>query len=388
MAIVYLFTLIDSGEGQVGLDIAEWRKVAVAEPGAWGVTVWGVTALNSIETLYLHMSAMLTSNIWLIFATLGALIYGIFIDRRQLPAKILFAGILLACYIAVIPIGIRVDFRTAVPTATGVAALLFLANFSEIGWKGISIRVTLLLFSVGWALQTIDDKLHGSAVTGAWVDALVRVAPLDPSLYKRVILLNSPRSVIGAATRTIEEKLNLPYRNSIQDYKTWASTALASGFRNVALCDGGPDSFRLSLCGVAELLCESRNGEETGDTEPYGLYDLRCVFDGNLVVAIDRRFSSDSNRREVRAAIEGIIDRSRLVAKANFDIYVKGRRLYYVKDPCTRADIGASFFLHIYSRDLSDLAEGRIQYGFDNLDHKGGRGCIHGRRLRIGGSAS
>ncbi len=363
MAIVYLWTLIDSGEGQIGLDIAEWRKVAGAEPGAWGITAW-----NSVESLYLHMSAMLASNIWLIFAALGALIPGMLVDRRHLPAKILFAGILLACYISTIPIGISVDFRTAVPTAIAVAALLFLVKFSEGGWKDMSIRVTLLLFSFGWALETIDNKLYRSAITGAWVDSLVRIAPEDPSLYKGVVLLNADPSMIGAATRAIEEKLDLPHRNAIHDYMRWASTALAAGFDNVALCDGGPHISRRSLCGAAEILCEPRNGEESGDVGPYGLYDLRCVLDGNLVVAIDRRFLSDSTPQRIGAAIADTLEGGgRLVAEGKFDIYLKNRRLYYVKDPCTQADIGGKLFLFVTPKDVNDLPEERVQYGWDNV---------------------
>lgn len=374
LAIVYLVTLIDSGEGQIGLDIAEWRKVAGAETGAWGIIVF-----NALESFYHHIDAILTSNTWLIFAALGALAPGILIDRRHLPAKILFAGILLAPYIAVIPAGVDISIRSAVPTATGAAALLFLAPFSKGEWKGIWIRVTLLLFSVGWALQTMGDNLYRSAVTGIWMDSLVRVAPMDPKLYNGVVLLNATRSTIGAATRAIEEKLGLPHRNVVPHGTMWGSVALASGFRDAAMCGGEMHSTRPSLCEIAELLCEYKNEERAGGVEPYGLYDLMCVVQGNLVVAISRRFSSESAARQIGAAVEDKIGHSGLVARADFDVYLKGRKLYYVKDPCGRTDVREPFFLHIFPKDLGDLSGGRAQYGFDNLDHKGGGDAfVHG----------
>ncbi len=376
MAIIYLFTLIDSGEGQIGLDIAEWRKVAGTESGEWDVTAWGITALTSIETLYHHVNALLTSNIWLIFATLGALMPVIFTDRRHWPAKILFATILLAPYIAVIPIGVVIQLRSAVPMAIGVAALLFLSQVSKSRWKGISMRVTLLLFSFGWALQTIDDKLYNAAVSDAWVDGLVRVAPMDPSLYKGVVLLNTTPSMIRAATRSIEEKLNLARGGShIYDGLGWASTALAAGFGDAVMCGGAEThSSRPLLCNIVKLLYESYDKEGTGYVDPYGLYDVIGVFNGYLVVAIHRRFLSGSTAGTVEPAIEDMIGHSRLVARANFDIYLEGRNLYYVRHSCARADTGGGFFLHVFPNDLGDLSEERRRHGYeyDNLGHVAG----------------
>ena len=40
----------------------------------------------------------------------------------------------------------------------------------------------------------------------------------------------------------------------------------------------------------------------------------------------------------------------------------------YFKEPCTRADTGAKFFLHLIPADANDLPGHRRQHGFDNLD--------------------
>lgn len=234
----------------------------------------------------------------------------------------------------------------------------------------MSIRFALLLFSFGWSLQTIDDKLYRSAVTDAWVDGLVRVVPMDPSLYNGVIILNADPSMIGVAAASIEEKLDLPHRGLIYVHPNWASTALASGFRDATMCGFERSNSQRLLCDIAELLCESYSDEGTGSVEPYGLYDLRCVLNRNVVVSINRRFLSGSAAETVGSAVEDRIGHRGLVARADFNIYMRDRKLYYVKDSCTQADIRGVFFLHIFPNDLSDLSEGRIQYGFDNLDHK------------------
>ncbi len=56
------------------------------------------------------------------------------------------------------------------------------------------------------------------------------------------------------------------------------------------------------------------------------------------------------------------------VASSEFDLYIDGGKLYYVKGPCGGADTTARFFLHIVPEYIDDLPEDRRQYGFDNLD--------------------
>ena len=56
------------------------------------------------------------------------------------------------------------------------------------------------------------------------------------------------------------------------------------------------------------------------------------------------------------------------VARSEFDLYIRGGNLSYVKEPCDDADTDASFFLHVFPEDLDDLPEHRRQHGFDNLD--------------------
>ena len=55
-------------------------------------------------------------------------------------------------------------------------------------------------------------------------------------------------------------------------------------------------------------------------------------------------------------------------ARSEFDLYIDGGNLYYVKEPCGEGDTAAAFFLHIIPADLDDLPGDRRQHGFDNLD--------------------
>ena len=56
------------------------------------------------------------------------------------------------------------------------------------------------------------------------------------------------------------------------------------------------------------------------------------------------------------------------VVRSEFDVYLDGGKLYYIKEPCADADTAASFFLHVVPADLDDLPGHRRRHGFDNLD--------------------
>ena len=55
-------------------------------------------------------------------------------------------------------------------------------------------------------------------------------------------------------------------------------------------------------------------------------------------------------------------------ASGEFDLYIDGRALYYVKEPCGVEDTQPPFFLHVVPADLGDLPDDRRGHGFDNLD--------------------
>ena len=55
-------------------------------------------------------------------------------------------------------------------------------------------------------------------------------------------------------------------------------------------------------------------------------------------------------------------------ARGEFDLYLRGNALTYLKEPCTGEDTTGRFALHLNTPDKFDLPAERRQYGFDNLD--------------------
>ena len=74
---------------------------------------------------------------------------------------------------------------------------------------------------------------------------------------------------------------------------------------------------------------------------------------------------------------------------SDFDVYLDGNRLIYVKEECRPDDTRAGFFLHIIPVDGSDLPERRRPHGFENRDFAqramriGDRRCVVQGRLPI-----
>ena len=56
------------------------------------------------------------------------------------------------------------------------------------------------------------------------------------------------------------------------------------------------------------------------------------------------------------------------VAQSHFDVYMRGNRLAYLKEPCAAGDTDARFLLHIIPADPADLPTDRREFGFANLD--------------------
>ena len=64
------------------------------------------------------------------------------------------------------------------------------------------------------------------------------------------------------------------------------------------------------------------------------------------------------------------------IVRADWDVYRNGRKLIWVKDPCTPADVQAKFVLHVAPADPADLPVHRKRYGSDNLDFHFGQRSV------------
>ena len=77
-----------------------------------------------------------------------------------------------------------------------------------------------------------------------------------------------------------------------------------------------------------------------------------------------------ATRGAAQALYEGIAagDYGQPVAQSDFDVYLRGDGLAYLKENCAAGDADARFFLHIFPDDPADLPVGWREYGFENLD--------------------
>ena len=87
---------------------------------------------------------------------------------------------------------------------------------------------------------------------------------------------------------------------------------------------------------------------------------------------------------KTRETLEKAVAPEKLVIHSDFDVYLDGKWLIYLKDACSPLDLHRRFFLHVIPADEGDLPEGRE---FDNQDfsqmgaHVSGFGCVVRRRL-------
>ena len=91
-----------------------------------------------------------------------------------------------------------------------------------------------------------------------------------------------------------------------------------------------------------------------------------------------------------RALYENIVagDYGQPLARSDFDVYMRGEGLAYLKEPCADGEADARFFLHIIPADPADLPAVWREYGFENLDFhfrdhgaRAGDKCVAEREL-------
>ena len=74
------------------------------------------------------------------------------------------------------------------------------------------------------------------------------------------------------------------------------------------------------------------------------------------------------------------LDKGELIIRSSYDVYFDNKRVIYLKDPCSQADVEPRFFLHVYPVDSNDLPAQSRQRGYDTLDFS-----FAGQGFRSGG---
>ena len=96
-------------------------------------------------------------------------------------------------------------------------------------------------------------------------------------------------------------------------------------------------------------------------------YDIARIETGPLLPGQRERADDPGVLEAYRQAYQSVVA-GEPVARSTFDVYRDGRALYYVKTPCSDADIKTKFFLHIFPTDAKELPFQRWQWGYDNDD--------------------
>ena len=133
-----------------------------------------------------------------------------------------------------------------------------------------------------------------------------------------------------------------------------------------------------------------QGSEETGfNSINFGLIEEGGMHDGSCFAAVDlpeydiasiRTGQTTEDMKawmayynlalpEIRDAVQELLQSElKPEIRSNFDVYVDDDRLIYVKESCDTDDRDLPFFLHVFPADENDLADGRDESGFDNLD--------------------
>ena len=141
-------------------------------------------------------------------------------------------------------------------------------------------------------------------------------------------------------------------------------------------------AYRLGIACMVVILCigsltafvELARATNEDHAFRFGQTDLGSLIDVNIAEQIRRERVAYDIPDALRTLLDDNVilppprEKGDLVASSEFDIYLYGNRLAFVKEPCAPADVEPRFFLHVQPVDDANLAENRRQHGFDNLD--------------------
>ena len=129
---------------------------------------------------------------------------------------------------------------------------------------------------------------------------------------------------------------------------------------------------RLAQAFATECAADEVAAWSFGQPEERAVSTWTRVADGSCSTAVVVPKGSSSLVRVRRMALDEAVafrvGGERPAIKAGFDVYLLGRRFFYVKQLCERADVETKFFLHVVPVRRDDFDEGRESLGFNNPD--------------------
>ena len=268
LAIVYFYTLLVLGSGQVGLDIADWRHPSPAVTYAALIE----NAARAAGKLLEHLRIYTAHRLDVAFAALAGLALVLSGPVRDIPGKALACAVVLSHYCSVIPFGIGSGaIRVGVASAVGAAALCFLPPSPRRAVYAAQVALLCGLI-VLWGATSINSILWRAGVTEAYRMDLLLASPLPPDAYEGVVIVGL-RDSIRATTRRIERERGLPWWRYPGMYilempveeaggMRWPAVAAAAGFRRARRCEAWvPDP----VCQEAQRLAASDGDAHDGE---------------------------------------------------------------------------------------------------------------------------
>ena len=283
-----------------------------------------------------------------------------------------FTVIYIAFMVAVVPFTVSqvIDGRYLLPIYVPLllTAALLLDRFLSIeasGWKmvvryGLAALVVLAtLVHVGFSAQK-NLRLTARAHVAGYYPAYA----YNTSYWAQFETLNYLRD------NQIEGRIYTNYHKHITWFWDW--TAAPGKHRHIPR-----SKMRWTEIEAGAHIVWSYNHRR--DLYGYDDTDLR-VLPGVEVVAeladgvVLRRtaaepFDAKGHRTQRQRYVKQLIQQADdQVGRAGWGVYRTGRKLTYFKEPCSPADIQATFVLHVVPIDPTDLRADHQQYGSDNLD--------------------
>ena len=392
-------------------------------PERWGVVLGiALAAASMIGSVFVRPR--------ILFATLAS--FGFFwaLPMRQTTAlhdfeAVYYIGLPLVFFTMALLLARRLTGRDGVIAAASVAALLlFAASSFQMSRVAYSAEAAQATSATKRDLLAIRELTKGEIVTTLGLRGIQRlsyhVSEHAPHYYMNSILMDgrippADRKFVLMRHRIDIDALLTPQNQYLflydtaslmawyrSTYRSVASTApLAREEFDVYLidgtvyylkepCEGSDLAVRLFLHVFPEDLDDLPvDHKQYGfDNLDFHFYDRGVLFDGKCLASVDLPQYDIAGFRtgQVRAdngqewTVAHVVQGPKLIseyrsivshepiARSEFDLYVDGGKLYYVKEPCGSDDVQDGFFLHVVPADLDDLPEARREYGFDNLD--------------------
>ncbi len=258
----------------------------------------------------------------------------------------------------------------ALPIVATIAVVALESNFYH-DWRHLYFLyaplLLLAIFGLHWLATSIRGRwaragVYALAGTGAAVAlvSMVRIHPHEANYFTALTDRTTPQWLLLQYDTLFWEHAVENVLDDILDDHPSGRLFIAPGHLYKRVLPF-PEA-REQLTSTVDFRSGERNFFAIRDTRACsapGAY-VRHIYASTLYCVVDPLAYFGAIRRAALA--------SEPLARSTFDIHRDGRTLTYLRDGCSREDVGARFFLHVYPVAPADLPERYRRHGFDNLD--------------------